>query len=98
MQTKVRAAFRLKAFETRPGASCNGPSDGSKALPALSRKMAPIPADHGSLVQERMAAKHNTPSVLKPHGAQNVAQSGIVNRKTVGRDRICESCHRFLGA
>ena len=31
MQTKVRAAFRLKAFETRPDASSIGPSDGSKA-------------------------------------------------------------------
>jgi hypothetical protein len=29
MQTRARAAFRLKAFETRPGAY-DGPSDGSK--------------------------------------------------------------------
>ena len=63
VQTRARAAFRLKAFETRPDASSTGPSDGSKASATLKvAQLAPVPADHGSLVQERMAAKQQTRS------------------------------------
>ena len=63
MHTRVRAALRLKAFEARPDAKSSVPvmevKSGRTGLPATVANVvqAPTEADHGSLVQARLAAK-----------------------------------------
>lgn len=62
---ELRAALRLKAYEARPDAF-TGPSNGGEGSMRLFGVGfdAPAKADHGSLVQERQAAKQTDALVV----------------------------------